>query len=155
MSTPRQIPDMTETDILAAESACRALCVDYCDIVDAQDYPRLLREVFAQDAIFARPTAPQDPLRGVENIVASFESRPRTRVTQHFVANIRIHVESPTAASGSCRILLYMGDSAEPETAEGRQAAPKQLIGMYVDRYVRTNAGWRIAERRGRTLFHT
>jgi len=76
-------------------------------------------------------------------------------VTQHFVTNICVSVESPTAASGSCRILLYMGDASEPETAEGRQAAPKQLIGMYVDRYIRTAAGWRIAERRGRTLFHT
>ena len=148
------MPELSATEILAAESACRALCVDYCDIVDAQDYARL-REIFAQDAIFARPTAPQDPLRGAENIVASFESRPRTRVTQHFVTNIRVRVESPTAATGSCRILLYMGDASEPETPEGRQAAPKQLIGMYLDRYVRTKDGWRFAERRGKTLFHT
>ncbi|HXX00078.1 MAG TPA: hypothetical protein VEJ00_02610 [Candidatus Acidoferrales bacterium] len=38
--------DLTITEILAAESACRALCVDYCEIVDAQDYSRL-REIFA------------------------------------------------------------------------------------------------------------
>ena len=145
---------MAETEILAAESACYALCVDYCDIVDAQEYSRL-REIFAQDAVFARPTAPQDPLRGVEKIVASFEARPRNRVTQHIVFNIRVRVESPTAASGSCRMLLYMSDASEPETAEGRQATPKQLVGMYIDRYVRTSAGWRIAERRGKTLFHT
>jgi len=49
--------ELSESEILAAESACHALCVDYCDIVDAQDYPRL-REIFAQDAVFARPTAP-------------------------------------------------------------------------------------------------
>jgi len=145
---------MTEIEILAAESACHALCVDYCEIVDTQDYPRL-REIFADDAVFARPTAAQDPTRGVENIVASFESRPRTRMTQHFVTNIRVRVESSTAASGSCRILLYMCDASEPETAEGRQAAPKQLIGVYLDRFVRTKDGWRIAERRGKTLFHT
>ena len=148
------MPDLSDSEILSVESACHALCVDYCDIVDAQDYPRL-REIFAQDAVFARPTAPQDPLRGAENIVANFESRPRTRVTQHFVTNIRVRVDSPTTASGSCRILLYMCDASEPETSEGRQAAPKQLIGMYIDRYVRTKVGWRIAERRGKTLFHT
>ncbi len=146
--------DLAESEILAAESACHSLCVDYCDIVDTQEYSRL-REIFAPDAIFARPTAPQDPLRGVESIVASFEARPRNRVTHHIVTNIRVRVESPTAASGSCRMLLYMSDASGPETAEGRQAAPKQLIGMYVDRFVRTAAGWRIAERRGRTLFHT
>ena len=145
---------MSETEILVAESACHALCVDYADIVDAQDYARL-RQIFAEDAIFARPTAPQDPIRGVENVVASFEARPRNRVTQHFVTNIRVRVESPTTASGSCRILLYMSDASEPETPEGRKAAAKQLIGMYLDRFVRTKDGWRFAERRGKTLFHT
>lgn len=146
--------NLTETDIRNAELACHALAVDYADIVDTQDYSRL-RQIFAEDAVFARPTVPQDPLRGVENIVASFESRPRNRVTQHFVTNIRVRVESPTTASGSCRILLYVSDASEPETPEGRKAAPKQLIGMYLDRYVRTKDGWRFAERRGRTLFHT
>ncbi len=148
------MPDLTETEVLSVESACHALCLDYCEVVDAQDYSRL-REIFAQDAVFARPTAPQNPLCGVENIVASFEARPRARVTQHFVTNIRVRIESPTAATGSCRILLYMSDVAEPETTEGRQAVPKQLIGVYQDRYVRTKDGWRIAERRGKTLFHT
>lgn len=146
--------ELSETDIRTAEMACHALCVDYADIVDSQEYSRL-REVFAVDAIFARPTNPQDPIRGAENIVASFESRPRNRVTQHFVTNIRVRVESPTTASGSCRILLYMSDASEPETPEGRKAASKQLIGVYLDRYVRTKDGWRFAERRGKTLFHT
>jgi len=148
------MPEMSETEIRSAELACHALCVDYADIVDSQDYPRL-RQIFAEDAIFARPTAPQDPIRGAENIVASFEARPRNRVTQHFVTNIRVRVESPTTASGSCRILLYMSDASEPETPEGRKAAPKQLIGMYLDRFVRTKDAWRFAERRGKTLFHT
>jgi hypothetical protein len=146
--------DLTDAEIRSAELACHALAVDYADIVDSQEYSRL-REIFAVDAVFARPTNPQEPIRGVENIVASFESRPRNRVTQHFVTNIRVRVESPNSATGSCRILLYMSDASEPETPEGRKAAPKQLIGMYLDRYVRTKDGWRFAERRGRTLFHT
>ncbi|HTR48049.1 MAG TPA: nuclear transport factor 2 family protein [Verrucomicrobiae bacterium] len=146
--------DLTEIEIRNAEAACHALCVDYCEIVDSQEYSRL-RDIFTPDVIFARPTAPQDPLRGVETVVASFEARLRTRVTQHFVTNIRVRVESATAASGSCRILLYMAEASEPETSEGRQAAPKQLVGVYRDRFVRTEDGWRFAERSGKTLFHT
>jgi ketosteroid isomerase-like protein len=146
--------EFSQAEMRNVEAACYALAAEYAEIVDSQDYARL-REIFADDAVFARPTSPQDPIRGAENIVASFESRPRNRVTQHFVTNIRVRVESPTAATGSCRILLYMCDASEPETPEGRRVAPKQLIGMYLDRFVRTKDGWRFAERRGKTLFHT
>lgn len=69
--------------------------------------------------------------------------------------NTRVRLESVTIASGSCRILLYVSDVSEPETVDGRQVASRQLMGIYHDRYVRTKDGWRIAERRGRTLFHT
>jgi len=41
------------------------------------------------------------------------------------------------------------------QNTEGRKAAAKQIIGVYQDRYVRTKDGWRIVERRGKTLFHT
>jgi SnoaL-like domain len=146
--------ELTDAELRAVESACHALCVDYADIFDGQEYLRL-RDFFAEDAVFARPTKPQEPICGAENIVASFESRPRDRLTQHFVTNIRVHVESPTSATGSCRIPLYVSDTSEPETPEARKVAPKQIIGVYQDRYVRTKDAWRFAERRGGTLFHT
>jgi hypothetical protein len=44
---------------------------------------------------------------------------------------------------------------AEIRAAESACQTPKQLMGIYHDRYVRTKDGWRIAERRGRTLFPT
>ena len=145
---------ISETERRNAEQACQALAIEYAEIVDTQDYARL-REVFSDDAVFARPTSPNEPIRGIDNIIASFTSRPRSRVTQHFVCNVLVKVESADAATGSCRILLYVTDASDPETTEGRQAAAKQLIGVYRDRFVRTKAGWRIAERRGNTLMHT
>lgn len=145
---------MTENEIQIAQSACQVLCIEYADAVDSREYSRL-RQIFAEDAVFGRPMAPNDPIRGLENIVASFEARPRDRLTQHFVNNIRIQVESPTSATGTSRMLLYLSDRAEPETPEGRKVAPRQLIGVYRDRFVRTKDGWRISERRGTTLFHT
>jgi ketosteroid isomerase-like protein len=146
--------ELGETERHHAEQACQALATEYAEIVDTQDYARL-REVFSNDAVFARPTNPDEPIRGIDNIIASFTSRPGNRVTQHFVCNVRVKVESEDAASGSCRILLYVADASDPETAEGRQTARKQLIGIYRDRFVRTKNGWRIAERRGHTLMHT
>ena len=42
-----------------------------------------------------------------------------------------------------------------PEGAFGIQADPRQLVGIYEDRFVRAPEGWRFAERRGRVLYHT
>jgi ketosteroid isomerase-like protein len=150
----RAAVELSDTERRNIEQACAALSVEYCEVVDAQDYASL-REVFAEDAVFARPTNPDQVLRGVDAIIASFVSRPRMRITQHLVFNVRVRPESADAAAGSCRILLYTADAAEPQSLEGRKAAAKRLIGVYRDRYVRTPSGWRIVERRGETLLHT
>jgi ketosteroid isomerase-like protein len=146
--------DLTETERRNIEQACAALSVDYCDMIDAKDYQRL-REVFAEDALFAPPNAPDHPLRGADAIVAALSAIPAVLVTQHFALNIRVRAESADTAGGSCRILLLTADANEPETGEGRKAAEKQRVGIYRDRYVRTPAGWRIAERRGKSLLYT
>jgi hypothetical protein len=146
--------EMSETDIRNAEQACQTLCVEYAEIVDRQDYGRL-GEIFVPDALFARPTNVPDVIRGVDNIIAMFTSRPRERLTHHIMSNIRVRIETPAAASGTCRVLLFTSDTSEPETPEGRKVSDKQLMGTYIDRYVRTKNGWRFAERRGGISFHT
>jgi hypothetical protein len=145
---------LSHLEILQVEQACQALSVEYAEIVDSQDYARL-REIFAEDAAFGRPFHPQETIRGIENIVASFASRPPNRLTHHIVSNIRVCVESADAARGTCRVLLYTSDSSEPETPEGRKAGPRQLMGTYRDHFVRTKDGWRFRERRGGISFHT
>jgi ketosteroid isomerase-like protein len=150
----KPIIELSETERRNIEQACAALSVDYCESVDAKDFQRL-QDVFAADALFVSPAAPNDPIRGAAAIIASLSRIPPALITQHFALNVHIRVESADTATGSCRILLYTADAAEPETPEGRKAAEKQRIGIYRDRYVRTPAGWRIAERRGKTLLHT
>ncbi len=145
---------LSESEIRNAQQACEALAIEYAEIVDAQDYERL-SEIFAQDATFGRSATPDETLHGLENIIASFTSRPRNRLTHHVTSNIRVRMETPTTASGTCRVLLFTSDTSEPQTAEGRKVAPKQLMGTYHDRYIRTDDGWRIAERRGGISFHT
>ena len=145
---------LSETEIRNAQRACEALAIEYAEIVDAQDYQRL-REIFTEDAILLRRSIAQEGVRGLDNIIASFTSRPRNRLTYHIMSNIRVRVETPKTASGTCRVLLYTSDTSEPQTAEGRKVSPKQLMGTYHDQYVRTADGWRFAERRGDISFHT
>jgi hypothetical protein len=146
--------ELSETERRNIEVACAALCVDYCEIVDAKDYQRM-REVFAEDAHYYSPNAPNDLIRSAEAIIAYLSHIPATLATQHLACNICIHAESADAASGSCKILLFTADGNTPEMPDGRKAAEKQRIGVYQDRYVRTPDGWRIAERRGKGLLHT
>lgn len=146
--------ELNETERRNIEHACAALCLDYCEIVDAKDYQRL-REVFAADATFVSPASPEKVIVGADAIVAALSMIPSTLATLHFALNVRVHAETPDSASGSCRIMLFTADGNEPESAEGRKAAEKQRIGIYYDRYVRTPSGWRIADRRDKALFHT
>jgi ketosteroid isomerase-like protein len=148
------VTQLNETEIRNAELACSALAIEYAEIVDNQDYVRL-RAIFAEDAVFARPTNPQENIRGVEDIVTMFTSRPRNWLTHHIISNIRVRVENADTAVGTCRVLLFTSDAAEPETPEGRKPSPKQLMGIYHRRYVRTKSGWRFAERRGGVSLHT
>lgn len=139
----------------AIERACQRLVIEFAEVVDTQDYERL-RELFAPDATFARPTDPETLIRGVDNIISAYLARPRNRLTQHLCTNIRITAESDDAAHGTCRVLLLIADAAEPEVpGKGRKAAASQLIGEFADRFRCTPAGWRFSERRGRLLLHT
>jgi ketosteroid isomerase-like protein len=142
---------MSEADDL---EACRNLSADYVACVDAQDYERL-RELFVPDAVFARPTDPDTLVHGVEAIIAGFAARPRSRLTQHLMAQIRITPVGPDEARGHASLTLYTADAGEaPQPGKGRKGSGP-LIGLYEDRYVRTPAGWRFAERFGRVTLHT
>lgn len=146
--------EFSQAEMRNVEHACYALAIEYAEIIDSHDYARL-PEVFAEDALFVRPMAPNEPIRGADKIVAMFQSRPRNRLTQHLICNFRVKMETMDAAIGTCRVLFFSSDVSEPETPEGRKAASKQSIGVYHDRYVRTKDGWRIAERSGTMIFFT
>jgi hypothetical protein len=145
----------TGESLILVERACEKLVLAFAACVDAQDFERL-RDLFAADAGFARPTEPDHVIRGIDNIVNAYLSRPRTRVTQHLCSNIEITAHSTGRATGTCRVLLFTADAGEPDSpGKGRKANPSQLIGRFDDEFVRTPQGWRFAERRGRLLMHT
>lgn len=146
--------EFSQAEMRNVEAACYALCAEYAEIIDSQDWPRLV-EIFAEDAAFALPIGSKEPIRGADKIVAMFQSRPRGRLTQHLISNFRVRMETIDTAVGTCRVLLFTSDLSEPETPEGRKTASKQMMGTYQDRYVRTKNGWRFAERVGGITFHT
>ncbi|MFO7277818.1 MAG: nuclear transport factor 2 family protein [Pseudomonadota bacterium] len=146
---------MSGTTDLLAEYECYRLVVAFADAVDMQEYDRL-RDLLTDDAVFARPTDPDNAIRGADAIVQAFHMRPRNRLSVHMCTNVQIRLTGRDTAEGKCYVLLYSADAAEPVMpGKGRKAMSSQLVGIYEDRFRRTEAGWRFSERRGRLLFHT
>ncbi len=127
-----------ETDgfaALCAERACERLLLDYAACNDAGDW-EAVAGFYVADGRMSRPTAPDLFIEGRDAILAAFRARP-PRTTRHVCANIRVTLLDAATARVSSQILLF--------TAAGQPP----LVGSYADLCVKTDAGWRFAERRG------
>ena len=134
------------------EWECRRLALRFTWLSDHQDWAGACR-LLTDNAEFARPTDPGNPLVGRQAIQGAFEARPAERITRHICTNVLIEVTSDSTATGSLYALLYTGnvaDRAEPIVADARQP-----VGEFNDEYVRIESGWRIAARRGKIIFST
>jgi hypothetical protein len=139
------------TDIV---SACRDLAMLSFVLIDTKEYESLAG-LYTKDAVFVRPTAPDQPIHGRDAILAQYEARPRFKVTRHLVTNVLIDVLGGDKAKGLLYVLLVTG-TVETETPSFPIAADSvQLVGEFRDDYVRTEAGWRIAKRVGKMIFRS
>lgn len=129
---------VNDTERRAIEQDCARLVARYANLNDAGQW-EALADLYAPDGRMARPTAPNDWIEGRAAILAAFLSRP-ARTTRHVCSNVVIDVTGPDHAVAESAMLLFTGDGP-----------PK--VGSFHDRFVRTAAGWRFAERRGTLTF--
>jgi pimeloyl-ACP methyl ester carboxylesterase/ketosteroid isomerase-like protein len=131
--------DPADPDIIRA---CTQQVNHYARLNDAGAYAELSK-MFTEDAIFARPSDPHNPVRGRAAIRESFESRPPRR-TLHVIFNVRVAVESPTRAVATSDVILI---SAE----DSALAAPviTRFQGSFTDVLRRVGNEWLFAEKRG------
>jgi hypothetical protein len=125
--------------------ACEQLVRRFAWLNDAGRYEELAA-LFTEDGSFARPSAPDAPVRGREAILASFRQRP-PRFTRHVVSNIIVDVLDDGRAIAHSTVLLYVADDtggAPPHPASG-----PVLVGAFEDELVRQAGGWRFARRTG------
>jgi ketosteroid isomerase-like protein len=127
---------MNDSDRALIERACARLVAAYGYFNDERNFDALA-DLFADDAVLYRPAAPDQPISGRDAILASFASRPASRVTFHVCTDVLIDVDDATQASGRSRILLLSSGGAAP------------VPGMFRDRFRLTEKGWKFAERRG------
>ena len=144
---------MTPAERQIIEWECRQLALRFTAMSDRQEWQAACA-LLTEDAVFARPTDPDNPLVGREQIQAAFEARPAERVTRHICTNLVMTARSEMQVSGHLYALLYTGDRSDDETGI-IVADDKQLVGEFEDDYVRTEHGWRIAKRVGKLIFST
>jgi uncharacterized protein (TIGR02246 family) len=126
---------------LLAEHACIQLVHRFAWANDANDH-EALAALFTEDGSFARPTAPDTPVRGRAALQAFFRDRPARR-TQHVMSNVVVDLVDAGHALVRSYITLHTGEG-------GRDL----LAGRFEDRVVREADGqWRFSERRGSLTF--
>lgn len=137
----------TEDERFAIEDHCRRLIhlsAQYVDFGRANDFA----DLFAADG---RLTIAGMTSEGRDAICARFATRPTDQVSRHVCANIVIDVLSPDETSGVSYVCLFRGRRTSPPSAPAVELP--FLVGHFVDRFVRTPGGWRIAERTLNTDF--
>lgn len=125
--------------VRAIEWDCARLINLYAQLNDASRWEEATA-LFTPDGRLTRPSAPDEPIVGREAILAAFLAR-RPRTTRHFCSNVVIDVAGPDSATGRSAMLLFTSKEGPP------------LVGGFEDRFVRTDEGWRFAERRGTLTF--
>ena len=131
---------MTEpaNQALMDRQAITDVLVEYCCALDRMDLPRLAA-LFTDDCIVEY--GPESALRsrGATALEESLQRMWRWQRTSHHLSNVQI--EFTTADEARAGSYVY----AWHERADGSTAT---IFGQYVDRLVRIDNRWRIAERR-------
>ncbi len=120
---------------------CHDLIVQYSHFADLGELHRI-PELFTQDGIWTIPT---EERIGQAALRARFEGASgAARITSHICSNIRVEVKSSVEATSTAYFLVFGHEGESPRPAP--VALPK-TVGVYRDRFVVTDDGWRFAER--------
>ncbi len=110
----------------------------YCVGMDKLDMDKLAG-CFTDDGLLSIGPEPRLESRGASVIREAMKRMGRFSRSSHHLSNIQISFDGPEAADVNSYILAWH------ETLDGKTGT---MMGQYVDRFVRTTAGWRISVRR-------
>jgi uncharacterized protein (TIGR02246 family) len=125
-------------DELLIERACERLVADSAVFNDQREWAALAA-LYTADGVVVRPNGQR--LEGRETIEAAYAGGAPDRVTRHLCANVRVDVDDADSAHATTTVLIVSGTRGDDSNVTFR-------AGEFADRFVRTDEGWRIAERR-------
>jgi pimeloyl-ACP methyl ester carboxylesterase len=132
--------ELTQSVRLEIEAQCERLIRQFAFFNDDQDH-NALADLFTADGSFCRPTAPDSPVTGREQIRAFFRDRPKRR-TRHVMTNTVVDVLSGHEAEARSYVVLYTGDRGD-----------EVLVGDFADRFRKVGEKWCFESRRGSLAF--
>lgn len=136
---------MNEIDLLLIERACERVIVDSATFNDRRQFSALAA-LYAADGVVVRPNGQR--LEGRAAIEEAYAAGPPDRVTRHLCSNVRVEVDGPDAARATTVVLIVSGQRSDhPDVTFGVVPNEHHMVGEFADRLVRTDEGWRIAER--------
>jgi len=139
---------MRESQRVLIVEACRALIYRYAYLNDERNF-EAAADLFTEDAVYRRPSAPEVLIRGREAILASLRSRPAVVATFHLCSDVLVEVDSPRRARARTRLLLLAGarppDGGTPDPATLKAPLP----GTFRDELTLTAGGWKFSQRIG------
>lgn len=110
----------------------------YCSMLDSMEL-ELVRELFTTDCSVIYGPDERMQSHGVDNLASSLRRLGRFARTSHHLSNVELDFEGQDAARGRSYVIAWH------QHPDGRM---QTLYAEYHDRFVRTDGGWRIAERR-------
>lgn len=141
---------MSELQRMADERACERLIVEYTHLVDFGNAPAIA-DLFTDDGVWRTD---EFAMEGRDAIRAGFERRQGVtrRQSRHVCTNVVVTVDGDTA-NGLCYLVNYRHDSESGVAELPAPADVPKYVGEYHDTFVRTDDGWRFADRHCTTTF--
>ncbi len=103
-----------------------------------------LADLYLEDGVLARPSAPDQPIVGRTAILAASRARP-PRTSRHVVSNPVVTIVSADEARVTSTLLLFTGPVGDGVvTADGTI-----MIGSFDDHVRRVDGQWKFARRTG------
>ncbi|MBD8529314.1 MULTISPECIES: nuclear transport factor 2 family protein [unclassified Massilia] len=127
--------------------ACTDLIVRYAYLNDERRFEELAA-LFTEDAVLYRPSAPGQGIAGRRAILDAFRKRPAGTMTFHVTSDVLVEVQDAENAGARSRILLL--SAVRPQDGSVLPVETKAPVpGVFRDRLVLTDDGWKFSERRG------
>lgn len=128
---------MDAIETLLIERACERVIVDSASYNDERQWAALAG-VYTPAGVVVRPNGQR--IEGREAIEAAYAAGPPDRVTRHMCTNVRVEVDGPDHAHATTTVLIAA-------TTTSADADVTYRVGEFIDRFERTDEGWKIAER--------
>jgi len=136
-------PAVSALQRLEIQEACARLALDYCYLADSARHDEW-SQLFAEDGemeLLGQVSKGPAAIRA-----AVGKGAAAAMATAHAITNHRVDVLGPNDAEGAAYVIVFAGQRTDGAPPAASPISPI-VVGIYRDRYRRTEQGWKFARR--------